>query len=207
MTAPKLIPPLLGYFTMAGGDLPIIYDTFTDANDTAIASHTPDIAPVGSAWADLTGNIEVYNNRFQTTSTTDSSAIINSGISDYTITMDGTVYALASTYARLLRVIFRHNLTNGTNWTLVVNESGNDMYIAKDGTKVGGVDITAANLANLDVVELKVVCSGTSIKGYLNGAYEVSVTSSDYQTDTYVGIGIYRNTTNTFYADTFKLEL
>lgn len=65
-----------------------VFDTFTGANGTLITAHAPDIAPVGSAWAQGRGTdvLELQGNMLANPSGSSGECIINSGVSDCVIT-------------------------------------------------------------------------------------------------------------------------
>lgn len=179
----------------------VILDRFADVDGTAIADHTPDKAPAASAWSNLLSTGSIYSNRLEFA--TDGASVINAGVSDYTITANITAYRAADRHARLAKIIFRHNIVNGTNWRLVLRVSS--LSLTKDGGVSYIAQTAVTGISELDVVELKVICNGTSIKGYVNDAFEVSVTDTDYQTDTYVGVGCFRNYFHQYYVDNFKV--
>lgn len=199
-------PPLLGYHVVnprGGVAGPVILDTFTDTNGTAIGDHIPDTAPVGSAWANLRSSGSIVNNRLQFAE--DGSAVIDAGISDCTITANVTAYMLYSNkYNRFAKILFRHNITNGTYWALTLRPGY--LGLTKNAGTYYAAETSISGIADLDVVELKVVCNGTSIKGYVNNSFEVSVVDADYQTDTYVGVGCFRNYLHQYYVDNFQVN-
>ena len=65
----------------------LVLDTFTDDDDTALTAHTPDIAPVGSAWVN-TNAIITSNQAVRVSDVENTPATIESGESDCVISVD-----------------------------------------------------------------------------------------------------------------------
>lgn len=105
-------PDSFGKSTSVGASL-LVYDTFTGANGTALTAHTPDIAPVGSAWDNA--NVEIQGNLATLkAANTRQKSIIESSVSDCVITASisygGTTTSALITFA--CGIVFRYTDVN-----------------------------------------------------------------------------------------------
>jgi hypothetical protein len=73
------------------GPTSLVRDLFTGADGTELASHTPDVAPVGASWVQLKGNaFRILSNACASNATRadDDAAAIDAGAADCVITCD-----------------------------------------------------------------------------------------------------------------------
>ena len=113
---PSLGIPYGGYGSAAVVPPPTDYvlDHFTDADNTLLIAHTPDI---GGPWSNLQGTFKILSNQLVPNTDVDGDAVsIDAGHSDYTITASVNVmYAVGATHA--LNLLFRV-LDNNNYWLL-----------------------------------------------------------------------------------------
>ena len=107
----------------------LIYDTFTDSNDTLLRVHTPDINLPNNAWIHRVGDWEIQSNQADRSSTgTQEYASIDSGVSDVHVRADITLSA-----TRSIGIILRDN--GNTYWLVEHANVGGTMRIFEyDGT-------------------------------------------------------------------------
>lgn len=193
----KLIPPSLGYYTMAGGGTsgPVVYDTFTGDDATALTSHTPDIAPVGSSWAATigAGSLVIISNKANAPDDINSSrgCTIDSGLADCTITavVGALEYSSASNYNRYPAIIFRYNGT--THWRFALNKNLSKGELSLGSTQVGLTEAVSIVIP----FTLKVVLSDSSIICTVTcgeNEYSVSASNATNKTETHHGVYCYK---------------
>ena len=162
----------------------LIEDTFTDADGTALSSHTPDTKPAGSGWANVIGGgFTIQGNKASCNGVNDQLVEIEAGAADV------DVVVASMTLGQYSGIVARGTGT-GLNCILalfdtVANEYG--IYACQGAyTRIAG----AAEALNpgdvLTNAELKV--TGTTIEILVNGASKVSTTSAVHQTETAIGL-------------------
>jgi hypothetical protein len=187
----RMIQPLGGRFAApaAGGGgagvTTLISDTFTDANTTALASHT--IAPtntVAASWSASVATFTIQSNAAVVATVTSSEAIVlaNSTKSDLVLT------CIVSTPAtKGMGVIFRY--TDSTHyWLAQIDETGDAFQLYENSA---GFNLRASASVAIDAsvaYTIVVTTSGTSIACTLNGANPVDFSSSANQAATIVGL-------------------
>jgi hypothetical protein len=163
-----------------GGPVLIIQDTFTDSDGTAIADHTPDIAPVGSSWSNnraqkIVGNKSVPSNNLEEW------VRINAGVSDVKV---------SATFTTTLDLIYltARQEDNFNNQVRAYVEAGT-LYI---GETIGGTDNVRASAActvgttyditmTVDGTSVSATCNGVTISGTL--ASDTNITYHGFITD------------------------
>jgi hypothetical protein len=168
----------------------IILDTFTDADATLIAAHTPDVDTVGGGWSLLDGVGSILGDQVAHTDAGGNEFSIDSGASDVTVTADYTfaidglaqgiflrgtgvtqdhiacVIASAGTSNPALRIV-----VNGTIWT--------NLALTGEGPFVG------------ETWPMSITANGTtiSVSFTVNGTeYTDSYVTTTFQTETHCGI-------------------
>lgn len=159
----------------------VVYDTFTDTNGVAIASHTPDKAPVGASWSSYVAGTTIESNKASDNSA-DRQAVIDSGISDCTITADMVLQG-----GNFFGVMFRS--TDSNHFFI----AGCD--VAFDYTTVWLNNAGWSQLAqvahaysNGDAVSIQVVLNGANIQVTCNGVLDVNINNATLQTATKHGL-------------------
>lgn len=166
----------------------LFLDTFTDTDNTGLASHTPD---VGAGWTEIVAGTDpqIIGN-----------VLDSQGTGEWLIT--GDVAADCVIYAEVkygntqnaVGIRFRYQDSNN-NWILWFDDS----YI-RLGRRIGGsstntdVTVLGAN-ANRDRW-VKIVLSGSSIKIWVDGVQLYDVTDSAHSTIEQHGFRFYRGTNN-----------
>lgn len=180
---------------------PIVFDTFTDTDGTAITAHTPDIYP-STTWENLANSGQILSNRAYHDG--DGSCVIESGLADCTITADLlSSYEASGISTRQVGIIFRYDGTD--YWKAEANANSNLFRLLDpSGSAVVSVEVS---IGAGELLTVKVVLSGDSIKAYLNGANEISTTSSANQSATKHGYWLFRRASAPYtYCDDFTVE-
>jgi lysophospholipase L1-like esterase len=181
-STPAAQEPVVDMFSASRGVPPYpLGDTVQRADSTT----SPGNASSGQAYTVSAGTVGVIGNRLYTPANSNSRATVNAGISDgeFGVTFS-TLDAAASTNG----LVFRYQ--DASNY-LVFRVSAN--YWTLDKIKAGAL----TNLASLggasgSSAKLRVVASGSSIECYKGGTLLFTVTESDFQTAT--GVGVQMNT-------------
>lgn len=168
----------------------LILDQFTDTDGVSLSSHTigPTNTPATS-WTVLQGTADINANHARKTSIgTNLYARVDAGQADVTVQVDAHPFDSAGQYAWdvIGRVQDVDNL-----WLLEVYTGDNTVRIYE---KISG-SYTSRASASLTLTAdtthtIKLVFSGTSIQGWVDGVQYVSFTSSSYQSQTKHGIRI-----------------
>lgn len=164
----------------AAGPTTYFYDTFTGANGTNLTAHTPN---VGSAWSYNAGPFTIQSNKASCTA--DSLASVDMGHADGTITVD-----LNSPSLNNDAVVFR-KVDTSNYWRFQVNAIGGPglttAYLIDTTSGSDNIVASAGFTMSAGLNTWKLVLSGTSITGYINGVSVISATSSVRQTSTIHG--------------------
>lgn len=157
----------------------LVYDTFTDANNTTLTAHTPDINDVGASWQFAFGaSIQIQSNRAVPNARGD---VINTNDADVTVTANLTWITGATEAGVLFRYIdsthYWYAFTNGSTWSLREANGGNTVR-----------DTEAQTLTNAVTYVLRVATNGTSIEFYVDDVLKLSFTSSVNQAGTRHGL-------------------
>lgn len=175
----------------AGGKAYLVNDAFTDTDGTSLSAHTPDI---GGSWVKIsTGAADMV--------VTTNSARTNGEVSDHPeeqiqaaadFDLSVTAYFQAST--TFLMIQFR---CDGANHPWASSAlGGKALEMSQDYFRVWGWDsnVWAADAAGTSSIvagqehTIRVVCSGSSIKAYIDGSLKIDYTSTTHQTNTYIGL-------------------
>lgn len=183
-------PPFIRTFTSLNTRR-AVYDTFTDTNGTAIASHAPDIAPSGAAWANTDGTITIQSNTFNPATFTSSvaQARIESGVANGKINLrvkfgttpggGGAVFGIGC--------VFRY--TDSSNfWQVRANQNSSllELFEHNGGVATQRAFISKTFSNNTDY-EMSVTFNGSSIVATIDGGSMISYNSAAHnQTATIV---------------------
>lgn len=160
----------------------IAEDTFTRADAMTLGS-----TEIGSfAWSALSGTWGITSNQaaVKTTSNGSDRAIIDVGVSDYTVQATIPVVANSSN-----GIIFR--FVDTSNYWLFGYSNSTTLKFSK---RVAGVDTVYTTISNATPTAgdvLKVTVSGNTVSCYLNGSLFGQTTSSDLATATKLGMASY----------------
>ena len=166
----------------------LVYDTFTDDENTALASHTPDKDSEGNGWIDDNAGFKVQDNTAQATTTGKNCSTIDVGNANVDIRLTITIKenAVNEQAGFALRaddfdncIFLRYSpLSDPTELTLVKRDGGGETQL----------DAVAWDPNINDVVEMKIVADGDSIKGYLDGVEKVSAINNFHNAVTSHGL-------------------
>lgn len=175
-------------------------DTFTDANGTALASHTPN---TGANWTVRTGSFTVESNKAQAGSAT-SEAYIATNYRDALITCDIQCGAASNQHAPGLVVAG----IDASNYWLVYPSGDGNLIVYE---RIAGVLNSRASTtwsADTSSHTLKVVCLQHTIYVWLDGVIKLTVdTSARSVKGGQVGIRGFVNAGNSDKFDNFKVEV
>lgn len=166
-----------------------LLDTFTDANGTALASHTMD---TGAGWTVHGQTWQINSNRVSQTATDGQVGLATAQASESDLTAYVTIRMAALTLA-YPGLVFR--FVDASNFWILRADAGSgenqlNLYEVTAGSYTLRTTAPKTWAINTDY-ELKVITSGTSIQVYLDGVLEDSYTSSAHQAGTRVGMGSY----------------
>jgi hypothetical protein len=167
----------------------LVYDTYTDANGTAVTSHTPEI---GGSYTASDANWQINSNSLRRTAAGSGqpTAVLNAGVSDGVV--EGTVTPGGSGGSGL---VFRYVDNNNFYYVRVFGGTtlGIFKYVAGSVTAVGSTATVSAAGAWTARVELW----GTRIRVFLNGATTPQITTTDSSFPTATQYGFHAATGDT----------
>ena len=169
--------PTIAILSSRGVD-PLVYDTFTDSDSTSLDAHTSNS---GHSWTEQTGNTDIQSNRAN---------IVSGSIStvDGVSVSDCTIQATINKNGSIGGGVAPRYEHSSSLWNVGVHPNVNQFEIWK---KAGSWTLpawTSVTVNESTDYVVKVVLSGTSIKGYMDDANELSITDSQGQTSTEHGI-------------------
>lgn len=164
-----------------------ISDTFTDADNTALASHTPN---VGGSWSNSKGTHKILSNKATPNSGVDDDmAVIDAGVSDGILTVDVVPRNLTiNEYDP--DIIVRYTDTTHL-WVIHVSSAGSGVIQLYENTGSGYVQRATATpgWVSGSTNTIKINLSGASITVYGNGTLLLTYNSAtSNQTATKIGI-------------------
>src|SRR5690606_26980026 len=118
--------------------VPLVYDTFTDADSTALTSHAPDIDAVGGGWTVVPTTVIPHIQGNRAASTGVCGAVIDAGQSEYKITAKATVGGGGSQYA----AIYCRYIDGGNRFHVEIEAAANALRIYE--TTSGGSSVIRA---------------------------------------------------------------
>lgn len=168
---------------------PIIQDLFTDTNGTAISAHTPNFRPNGNAWSQTAGtSFFIQSNSLQPNRQIDGDiAIIDSGVSDLSISCDVTPFSIPNNRA-YAGIVFRYSDAN--NFWYIFPDSDNQwvqLYQVQGGVSTERLH-NIITLVSGNTYNIRVDCKGNNITFYFNGTEIVTYVSSFNNNATKVGV-------------------
>jgi hypothetical protein len=163
----------------------VIVDTFTDTDGTAIAAHTPDINTPGNPWASIAGVWKTLSNKaYPSSSSVLPHSVIDSTYADCTVQVDVTLYASSAKTGLVARYTDANN-----HWELTLSIGTGLLELIE---RNAGVNYTRAStsvtIATGQTHTLKLVMSGTSFTGTMDGTNTITYSSSSFQANTVHGI-------------------
>ena len=200
----KLIPPLLGYYTMAGSGAPaapvittVVYDTFTDTDATALNLHAPDINVAGNPWVPV--STVITSNKADGTSTYNGARILTT-LSDCKITFDCDNTGDAATSDRDSGIRLRRNATG--RWQVTISKYSDVFRIVEyDGNYT--VRTSASVVIGTGTHTLVAIANGQTISATCDGANDITYGSAAaFLTEKEHGMALY----TTSVGDNFKVE-
>jgi hypothetical protein len=182
----------------------LVYDTFTGADSTALADHTPE---VGGTWVVSTtygsnqGSAQIQSNKAKN------------------VTATAGYNVLASTAIGTPNIRIDAELVPTTEWSLItIRQDGNDFYdaiILPSGGKFRLEErhndtVTTRGEANVATTggvsyTITLIASGNDITARINGANELPYTSSTYNDHVMAGFGLDNIATDTASVDNFTV--
>lgn len=171
-------------------------DTFTGADGTYMASHTPDVDLSGTGWQNVSGTAIIQGNHWATTGT------VPGGIGVLWTTQSAANASVEMTLGAGwtgtsgASIVFRYAVSGGSHLLAEIKPSGQVRLYHYTGTwaTLGSATVTYAGGA-----VLKVRGEGPNVKVYYNGVEIISVTSSVNQTSNLHGLqGGVNRTVNEF---------
>lgn len=166
-----------------------LYDTFTDLDTTALASHTMN---VGSGWTEQNGVWVISGNKVIETSTlaTQFWATCDAGKADNDISIDvtipeGDIYVAG--------IVFRWQDSSHKWVVFIEKDDAATFYVMcqKDGVSQSSLALAIPSPA--DIITLRLVTLGNSIKAYWGGVLKLDITDATYNDKNLVGLIAYRN--------------
>lgn len=189
----------MGITWIGSGRFTAGFATITDDFNRANSTTTLGTATTGQSWVALAGTWGIETNKGYRVSTVDSDqAAILTGQTDATITATIT---WSSFTAGEVSVLAR-GADASNHYLALLSTSTVDLYKRVAGTYTLLGTSGAVTWATGDTIGLRV--SGTSIKGYRNGAEVVSTTDSSLTSGTYAGFRA-GGTTNTMRYDDLSI--
>lgn len=198
-----------------------IGDTFTDADSTALTSHTPTGSNPGASWTSIVGTVPVVRNNeaYDATHTVNQKlAVLNAsgayGTNDYTVAAvmrfagdpagaPASNYVLGRCGGTRSGYVWGYNYA-GARWELL------KLGAATDGTGDTSLGTSAATYASLTTTTpaFSLVMSGTTITGKVGGSTLVTVTDATFTTGR-AGVSLCDSTSNSvnfgFFVDTLTV--
>ena len=169
--------------TGAAADSNIIFDTFTDANGTSLDAHTPDTDTVGTGWAVVTSTYTVESNKADA-SGSGSTAIIDAGTGEVDIT--ATINGISNDR---LGIHYRCNDGLGVEDAWVYDTSKTQSRFVETIGSGGNVRATlVVSLSDSTDYTMRIVATGGSHTGTIDGVNEITTTNTNQQAQTWVGI-------------------
>jgi len=184
--------------TASGGGGAVVSDSFNRADSTTSLG----TADTGQAWTALTGTLGINGNAAYAVVTSNSVAVIDSGLADGTVQVKLTATATGSVMPRL---IFR--CTDASNYWMLQARGSTGKYqlyknVAGAFTQLG-TDIAVTPTAG-DVIQA--VLSGSSVTIKVNGVQAATATDAFNSTATKHGIGWAQPTDTTQKFDDFSVS-
>jgi hypothetical protein len=169
LLASGVVDPYPGY---------LVYDTFTDANGTALTAHTPDKRPGSNAWTALRGTWQVQSNRGKlTTSGGDGQNVCAIDAGDADVTVDVQLVTNVAGDADSGLIV---NVVDTNNYWLFTLLAGGTCVLYEH---VGGGFVARGGSHSFSWVAgstyaVRVVTAGDSIDCFIDGVAKQSYTTA-----------------------------
>lgn len=157
--------------------IPLAYDTFTGTNGTSLDAHTSDTSGpdsqtvTGRSWTEVVGDWDIQSNE----ANPDGAAIATCDPGDADVVVDLTVNGGTGGQPG---IVLRYKDSNNY-WYLQADRANNQLELHEVN---GGVDTVRANTAvtinDSTDYNLRAICDGQTIDGYLNGGSKITYSSA-----------------------------
>jgi hypothetical protein len=163
------------------GRTSFVYDSFTDTESTALASHTPDVDITAGGWSSPDEGFTIESNKCSDNQDARSISIIDSGVADVivsaTITPSDNFCALIARYQDATKYFVAGLGIASGETEIWINNAGftkiaNDTFVSVEGTPY--------------FVEFRL--SGNSLELYVDSVLYSSATNSNFASDTICGL-------------------
>lgn len=163
---------LVNPYRFSSGPTTLVYDTFTDSDSTALASHTPDIDTVGGGWTASNGTWDIQSNQANNTGSNPGGpnwiATIDCGVSDCEFSIDQELPASSSN-----GFVFRYSDNDNLNAVLLSSGAGGYLaiYDRSGGTWTERANVTGTGSTSSGTLyTITGSISGTSVTANDNGS-------------------------------------
>ena len=157
----------------------LVYDTFTDDDDTALASHTPDKDSAGNGWVDDNAGFQVSSNQAHSTTTGKNCSTIDTGNANVDIRTTITIKETAVNEQG--GIMFRaDDFDNGIFLRFSPLSTPSSLTLTKRAA-ASETELAQVNWSPSvdDVVEMKIIADDDDLlTGYLDGVEKLSNTNT-----------------------------
>ena len=157
----------------AAAPLPTLYDTFTDANGTALTSHTMNN---GSGWIAATGTFTIQSNKAQSGGVAISRANAGTATGTVSVTLTSTSPTTAGVIVRASGTGYQNCYLCAANGTIVKFQAASGSALNSGGAVASGTYL------------VEVVLSGNTIAVYRDGVQVGTATNAFNNTATEYGL-------------------
>jgi len=198
----RLLLNLLGFVRKAAPpiDPRLFYDTFTDADGTALTAHTPDIDTVGGGWVAGVSGLQIASNRCVPPTTGEHLNYFNTGVSNVRVGVDGG----RATGNSIIAVIVRY-IDNNNYWILRHNSTTRKLEVFE---KTGGAFTLRAEAAqDFDTnttYALTIEASTSAVSVAVQDGASAAYASTTHNAGTRQGIRA-RDSATTSFFDNFEV--
>ena len=204
----ELIPPLLGYYTMAGGAVPwtegplVVGDSFTAADGTDLNGRTPDVINTpGNTWSATANTLAVASNKITpVVSATDVTvqATYDLEASNYLAKLT-FYYGQTSGNAMLCQIIFRYQDATHFLSLSFGKYLGASLWkiMSHNGGTITDLTVGTYTFSNNTPYVISLQASWNDIVATVNGGTTLTTSSELFATATGIGVMIYERTTIT----------
>ena len=186
----------------------LVYDTFTDDDNTVLASHTPDKAPVGSVWVecgDVADAPKIISNKLQAAASfKEERAYINCGDADVTVEVDATRHN-PNADNNQHGIVFRATDFNNHWIYRYLNTVGQAWLDEWDGGVETNKGKIAFSWADEATYTIKSILAADAIEGYIGATQTHTITDATHQTIENHGVHTYYHQGDYSTLDDFRV--
>lgn len=170
---------------IGGGAVPdpyadyLVYDTFTDIDNTDLNAHTPDRDALGGGWGEIAGDWEILGNILPGPGGDGDIAVIGVGVADH--------YAEAELTAGVNAPGIVARYQDATHFWVVLIHGDTDkieLYLNNAGFASKGSQVVVWD----DGDTLRLSCSGNDIKVYHNDVEVIAIVDATFNGATFIGV-------------------